>query len=310
MGLKLRIVSVSIVGGLLAASAAQGDEVILKNGGRLTGRVVERTAARLTIETGPGTIVLAMSRVDRIVEGRSALGVFTERAAELSPDDVGGWADLARYAEERDLPTQARQAWNRVLAREPGNPEANAGVGRVQVSGAWMSSDEAYRSRGYVFYEGRWVTPSEHDALVRERLADEAAARDARESRVRVREAEARAEEAETRAREAREASEAASSGIPYDYVWGSGPFYGGYAAYDGYGGYGAGYGGGYRRGISRGGNSGHGSGGYGGRYVRPVPAPHPQPPPPPRPAASQSRPPRKMQAAIAPPPPPSPRRR
>ena len=56
-----------------------------------------------------------------------------------------------------------------------------------------MGQDEAYRARGYVSFEGRWVTPPEHEALVRERAAEEASERETREAGLRVREAEARA---------------------------------------------------------------------------------------------------------------------
>ena len=107
---------------------ALADEIHLKGGGRVSGRIVERTATRVAIETGPGRVTLPLSRVERIVEGRSALEVFAERAAELDAGDAEGWAELARWAEERDLLTQARVAWQRVLATDPAHPEANAGA--------------------------------------------------------------------------------------------------------------------------------------------------------------------------------------
>ena len=86
-----------------------------------------------------------------------------------------------------------------------------------------MSSDDAYRARGYVSYEGRWLTPAEHEAALREREADAAAALQMREADLRVQEAEARVREAEARAREA-EAAADQSGGIPLGYA------YGGYA--------------------------------------------------------------------------------
>jgi hypothetical protein len=219
----------------LAAAPAMGDEIVLKGGGRVSGRVVERTATRISIETGPGRVTLPMSRVEKIVEGRSAIEAFAERAEALAPSDVQGWAELARWAEERDLLTQARLAWQRVLDHDPGNAAANAGLGRVELDGAWMSRDEAYRAQGYVSFEGRWLTPAEHDAAVRERTAAEASAREARETDARVREADARAREAEARAHEAEAAANQAAygDGIPLGYVYGAGPvLYPGYPGY------------------------------------------------------------------------------
>lgn len=285
---------------VLAVAPAVADEVILRNGGRITGVVVEQTPATVVIETGPGRVTLPMSRVERIVEGRSAIGIFGERAANLEGGDVEGWAALARWAEERDLLTQARVAWQRVLAIDPHHPEANAGTGRVSLGGVWMSPEDAYRARGYVEFEGRWLTPAEHEAAVRERAADQAAMLEAREADARVREAEARAREAEARADEAA-AGYGQSDGIPLGYV---------------YGGYGYGYGSGY--GGYRGGGRPHGPGfgpGDGGRHPGGSPGSpsHPgRPSPPSRPTPHQStttttttatRPVEHRQAAIVPPP-------
>ena len=208
----------------LWATPAASDEILLRGGGRVRGVIVERTKDAVVIETAPGRLTLPMRRIERIVESRSALEEFHERAAELAPGDAAGWATLARWAAERDLLTPSREAWRRVLAVDPSHPEANAALGRVELDGAWITEEEAYRARGYVEYEGRWVTPAEHEALVRERTAEEASARDSREAALRVREAEARAREAEARAREAEAAAQApAEDGIPLWWGWGAG---------------------------------------------------------------------------------------
>jgi hypothetical protein len=207
----------------LWAAPATSDEIVLRGGGRVTGVIVERTPDAVVIETAPGRLTFPMKRVEKIVESRSALEEYQERAAALAPGDAAGWATLARWAAERDLLTQSREAWQRVLAAEPSHPEANAALGRVELDGAWVSEDEAYRARGYVQHEGRWVTPAEHEALVRERAAEEAAAQERREADLRVREAEARAREAEARAREAEAGAQQATEdgGIPLWWGWG-----------------------------------------------------------------------------------------
>lgn len=289
-----------LAAGLLAAPALC-DELVLKNGGRVSGRIVERSATRVVIETGPGLVTLPLSRVERIVESRSSLEVFGERAAELDAGDDAGWTELALWAEERDMLTQARFAWQRVLAVDPGSPQANAGLGRVAVDGVWMSADDAYRTQGYVSYEGRWLTPAEHEAALREAEARDAAARDAREADLRVREAEARAREAEARAAEA-EAAASTEGGIPLEYAYG-------------YGGYGYGFGGGVAV-VLPGHPGGSDHRGKRSRHperrpepgVRPNPAPRHTQPPTAQPASTRRHPPRS--AAILPPPQPAPRKR
>ncbi len=210
----------------LLAAPAVPDEVFLRGGGCVRGIIVERTKDAVVLETAPGRVTLSMRRIERIVESRSALEEYEERAATLAPGDVGGWAALARWAAERNLLTPAREAWRRVLAADPSHPEANAALGRVELDGRWMAQDDAYRARGYVPFEGRWVTPAEHEALVRERAAEEASALEGREAALRVREAEARAREAEARAQEAENAmAPVEDGGIPLWWGWGGGGY-------------------------------------------------------------------------------------
>lgn len=211
---------------LAVASSATvlADEVYLKGGGKLSGRVVQKTATSVAVDVGAGKVTVPADRVERIVEGRSALDAYYERAGALAPNDREGWAALARWASDRSLATQSREAWNRVAALDPGSAEANEALGNVEVNGRWMSEDAGYQARGYVRFDGEWMTPAEAQAIERERaLADSDRARAQAEAR--ARQAEARAEEAEAKAKEAeaREA-EAPQQGIPLWWGWGPGP--------------------------------------------------------------------------------------
>ena len=219
--------AVLLLSSSLLAVPAVADEIFLRGGGRVSGVIVQRTADAITVETAPGLLTLSMKRVEKVVEGRSAVEEFQDRASRLAPGDANGWAALARWAADHDLLTHSREAWHRVLAVDPAHPEANAALGRVQLGGEWMSEGEAYRARGYVEYEGRWVTPAEHEALLQQEAADEAARLQNREAELRVREAEARAREAEARAREAESAGYGSDDGIPLWWGWGGGaPLY------------------------------------------------------------------------------------
>jgi hypothetical protein len=216
-----------VIAAVLLAEAAAADEVFLKGGGRLSGRIVSRTASTIEVDVGAGRIGVPASSVLRIEEGRSPLQEYEERAGKLAAGDVDGWVALGEWASARGLGTQAREAYHRALAASPDDPRANEALGNVKMGGRWVSEDESYRARGYVQYEGEWITPAEHEAILRERAAEDARDRERREAESRVREAEARAEEAEARARDAEaQAAEAqqASEGIPLWYGWGAGP--------------------------------------------------------------------------------------
>jgi hypothetical protein len=191
---------------LAVAAPALADDVYLVNGRRLSGRVVERTADRVVIVVGPGRIALPASQIDRIVSGESALQRFEERAARLASSDLEGWLSLGIWARDQGLGTQARMAFERVVAADPANPIANAGLGRVPYEGRWMSEEERYRAQGLVQHGSRWVTVHERELELRERAAEAESRRIQAEADARVREAEARARAAEAEARAAERA--------------------------------------------------------------------------------------------------------
>ena len=214
-----------------AASSATADEVFLVGGGKIVGEVLERGADTVVVEVGPGRVTLPASRVVRIVSSASALSVYRERAARLGPHDAAGWAALGLWARDNDLATLAGEAFERALAIEPANETAHRALGHVRVGRQWMTEVESYRARGWVQYQGMWMTPQEAQ-LRAEQDATEAAARIAeREAAAREREAEARARAAEAEAaRAAAEAQAAEAGGIPYPWVFG--PGYGPYVGY------------------------------------------------------------------------------
>jgi tetratricopeptide (TPR) repeat protein len=202
---------------LILPAALLADTVYLRGGGKVSGRIVSRTEDQVEVDVGAGTIKVRMANVMRIDEERSALDEYAQRAQGLGPQDVDGWRELGRWAKSRGLNTQARQAYEKVLAVAPNDPEANEALGRVQVGGRFVSEEESYREKGYVQFEGEWMTPAERDAMTRNRSA-------AAEADPRAREAEARAREAEARAREAESQAQEEQQGIPLYWGWGTGP--------------------------------------------------------------------------------------
>jgi hypothetical protein len=206
---------------LALAAAASADEVLLKSGGQLSGRIVSRTATEISVDIGAGRITVPMSSVVRIDEGRSAFQEYEERARALGPADVPGWLALGAWASAHGLGTQAREAYERALLASPNDPSANQALGRVQLNGRWVTEEESYRAQGYVQYGGDWVTPAERDAMQRE-SAEAERDRERQAAEARVREAEERAQEAEKRAQQAE--AQQADEGLPVWYGWGAGP--------------------------------------------------------------------------------------
>jgi hypothetical protein len=208
----------------LLPALLHADDVILKGGGKVSGRILSRTATSVEVDVGAGTVTVPMSSVVRIDARRSVLDDYHERAEQLAAKDGQGWLQLAKWASSQGLGTQARMAYERVLAVDPGNAEANQGLGRVQLDGRWVTEAESYRARGYIQFEGEWMTPAEQDAILRQRAATEAAELARLDAERRAQEAEARAADAEARARAA-ETAVPGNAGYPmYWGGWGPGP--------------------------------------------------------------------------------------
>ena len=214
----MRLPASLLVMALGIPAPALAEQVILKNGGRISGILVERSASHVLMQIGPGQVKIPLANVERVVLGRSALASFVERAERLQPTNREGWLDLGLWARDASLETQARECFERVLALDPENAIAQAGVGNVLLNGRWLNPDEAYRARGYVRFEGSWMLPEERDERVRDRVERGEVARARAEAQARIAEAEARARAAEAHARQAEAAG---SSGIPLGYGYG-----------------------------------------------------------------------------------------
>jgi hypothetical protein len=196
---------------VLLAVPLAADEIHLKGGGRLTGEIVEQTAENITVDIGAGRMTVKMSTVVRIDKSTSPLQEYRTRAAGLAAGDVEGWRELARWASNQGLGTQAREAWTRVTAVVPDDAEANRGLGLVQQDGRWMTEEESYLARGFVKFEGEWMAPGEKQAILAERQASEAADAQALAAQIQSDQAAA----AEKQAREAAEHDEFWDDSLP-----------------------------------------------------------------------------------------------
>ena len=208
----------------VAPIGAAADDIYLTSGGQVSGRIVERTATTIAVDIGAGRITVPTSSVVKVVEGKSPLHEYEERASRIPASDVEGWLALGEWASAQGLGSQATAAYNRALSASPGDPRANAALGRTQMDGRWLSEDETYQAKGYVRFGGEWMTPAEHEAILRERQIESQIEHQRQQADMAAREAEARAAEADARARQAEAEAEEAANGLPLWYGWGAGP--------------------------------------------------------------------------------------
>ena len=145
----------------LAAAPLFADVVHLKGGGRITGEIVEQTADSVTVNIGGGNLSVGASSVVRIETSTSPVQEFRTRAASIPPGDAEAWRELGDWAASGGQATLAGEAYSKVVAILPDDPEANRALGRVQYNGAWVTEAEAYRAQGFVEFEGEWMRPGE-----------------------------------------------------------------------------------------------------------------------------------------------------
>jgi len=159
---------------LLVPALALADEVYLAGAGKISGRIVAQTETTVTVDVGGGNISVPASRVERVVKGRTPLDDYDERAGKLKPQDLDGWRSLGSWASQQGLSSQARQAYNKVLAIAPDDAAAREALGFVKVGGQWLTEEESYPARGYVKFDGEWMTPDEAEAARQEVAAEDA----------------------------------------------------------------------------------------------------------------------------------------
>ena len=163
----------------LVAAPLFADEVHLRGGGRLTGQITEQTEDSVTIDIGAGSMTVQMSTVVEIIKNTSPLQEYRARAAGVAANDIEGWRKLGKWATQHGLSAQAHEAYARVQAAIPDDPEATRALGLVFHDGRWMTEDESYEARGFVKLGSDWMTVSERDAILREHEAAKEANREA-----------------------------------------------------------------------------------------------------------------------------------
>ena len=163
-----------LLGLFLIAESALADVLVLKDGRRIEGIVLEETAAKVKIQTGLGLLEFKRSEIETIERKKTKRQQFDERyeAAETGEDfhEVGLWAESKR------LRKQAKKAMTRAIEVDPDHVKARTWLGFVRYKDEWMTPEEREArmvadeesemlERGFVKYEERWVTPEEKAKL-------------------------------------------------------------------------------------------------------------------------------------------------
>ncbi len=162
----------SILPLLAFAVSATADELHLKDGQVLPGRVFE-DGDRYTVVDRDTKHAVKKSEVSEFVKKRSFMDEFDDRLGKLPADDAEAIFEFGRWLDENEWAGRARLAYAEVLDLDPDHKGARRALGYTLYEGAWVSPEELNRAKGLVEFEGRWYTKHDLEELKKQIEGDE-----------------------------------------------------------------------------------------------------------------------------------------
>lgn len=156
----------AVVAGAWLAAAAGADVIHYRDGRKVEGEIVERTATHIKVKTDFGTVKIAHADIERIEERLTPAQTLAAERAKIPDDDAGSLYQLAQWAGEHGLPKERLALMREVIAADSNHREANEALGRTRVDGVWLDPEELddylaaredeMRAKGLLFHDGKW----------------------------------------------------------------------------------------------------------------------------------------------------------
>lgn len=145
---------------LLLAAAASADEVLLVNGGKLSGKA-RREGDEVVVATPHGESRLKAADVKSITPGRTVWDDYAEKAKAADGKDPAAEVALGDWCRANGLGAEAQKHWKAALALDPDRKDARARLGFIRYEDRWLTTDEYYRARGFVKKGDEWIPADE-----------------------------------------------------------------------------------------------------------------------------------------------------
>jgi len=117
---------------------AKADLLVLQDGRMFHGKItVQENSVTIVMEYG--TMNFARSQVARVEIRDTPTDQLSRRLADLKNDDQAGLYDAAVWADENELPKQARELYQKVVALNPNHKAARRALGFALVEGQWRT---------------------------------------------------------------------------------------------------------------------------------------------------------------------------
>jgi hypothetical protein len=165
--------TLSVLAVLAFASPALADEVVLRNGHKVTG-IQREEKDRIVVETGYGTVSFPRDQVVSVTMGETPLHAYPVRFAEIEKStNASDYTKLAGWAKENNMPRYVGPLMKRAMELDPENAEARTALGFVRHQGKWVTQAQLKKDQGMVQDGGRWVNPLEKALSDRKKIEAE-----------------------------------------------------------------------------------------------------------------------------------------
>ncbi len=147
-----------------SAPSAGADDLVLKNGRTLSGKVTE--SGDLVVLERPGMRMdLRRDEVAEIRRAPTAREELATRLSRLDPKDAEAHHRLGLWAASKGLAAEAREAHEKAVSLDGDHAGARRALGQVKWEGKWRDEAALMKERGFVQVDGAWVAAEEADAL-------------------------------------------------------------------------------------------------------------------------------------------------
>ncbi len=158
----------------LPGDALLADIVRMRDGREIEGKVVEQSPSKVVVQTPYGKQSFNRSEVASIEIKETPTEVYDKRYAALKRDDLAAVLDLAQFASDNNLRSQAQTLFKLALTLDPENETSRRALGYLRFKDGWYTKAEIEKmtdaenvAKGLVKRNGRWVSKEEAEKIDR-----------------------------------------------------------------------------------------------------------------------------------------------
>lgn len=156
------------------------DYIIMKDGTTREGKILyeddKKIKLGIIVSTGKAIIEIEKKEIKEIKRGETERELkqkeFNKKFSEIQKQvkdakDVDKLLNLAKWARENRLISEAYKVYKKILEIDPENEIARKKLGYVKYKGKWMTFEEKMKAMGKVFFRGYWIDEEVRDEILK-----------------------------------------------------------------------------------------------------------------------------------------------